>query len=423
MSDFPDIQTTPATPQAGFLINRNFALLFLGRLLSQLGDAVYLFSLSWYILVTTGSTAKTGIVMMTSLIATVIIGPIAGVWIDRINRKTVLISMDAIRMLIVGTMGVLLYFDILPFWLLCTGTGLVGICTSVFNPACSSILPNLVSKDNLTKANSLDSIAVNASQVVGALIGAVLYAWLGIVAIFILNAASYMISALLQSGIRYSPTAHKVPGEFMNELKAGFSYLKTKRALYLVFIYLIGLNFLLAPILEVYLPYIVQHLLHGTVAQLSYIRVSFAFGIVIGGAIMSKLPQVELLNRRFIFSLLLFSISLFGMLIPVLPNLLDSWSLHQAIWFYISLTVVTGLFFGFASIISNVIFQKDVEDEYRGRITSLLMTFGSSAMPFGYLIGGVSAASIPMYVLIATTAGFLLLITLMMLISKPIKEL
>ncbi|MNI98836.1 hypothetical protein D3C73_1577640 [compost metagenome] len=70
-----------------------------------------------------------------------------------------------------------------------------------------------------------------------------------------------------------------------------------------------------------------------------------------------------------------------------------------------------------------MIFQKDVEDEYRGRITSLLMTFGSSAMPFGYLIGGVSAASIPMYVLIATTAGFLLLITLMMLISKPIKEL
>ncbi len=406
----------------GLFKNVNFLLLFSGRLVSQLGDSVYLFAIVWYILVRTGSAAQTGILMTLGMLPLVILGPFAGVVVDRVNRKNILVSMDLVRGVIFAIMGVMISMNNLPMWVIYTGTVLMGICASFFTPACTSAIPNIVDEDDLTQANSLDSIAVNSSQIIGVMLGALLYSWVGIVGIFFINAASFVISGITEAFIKLEEK-QKVEGNFLTQLKEGFNYLLLNKGLLTVFISFVAINFLLAPILEVYLPYIFNKILKATASQLSYVRVSLGVGMVIGAIISSALPKVEKNYKRLVRSIFLFSVSFFCFAVPIFPGLRTSLSLWIIVITLIVVGVATGVFYGMLSIALSVIFQKEVEDSFRGRVTALMMTFGIAATPLGYLIGGFITEKIPIHIILLLTAGLFMVVALVMSMSKSLKTL
>ena len=180
------------------LWNKNFFLLWQGQLVSCLGDAFYSMALGFWVLDKTGSSSIMGILMAAISLPRIIIGPFAGVIVDRFDRKKMIILGDLIRGIGILFVGYAAYKNILEVWMVILIGVICGICSAFFNPAISSVIPDLVSNDNIVKANSAQQMAVSTTSLVGSLSGGFIYSILGASVMFIFNGISYIISTVTE---------------------------------------------------------------------------------------------------------------------------------------------------------------------------------------------------------------------------------
>ena len=124
--------------QKSKLWNMNFLLLWQGQLVSNFGDSVYDIALGFWILAKTGSTGLMGILMATAVIPRVFLSPIAGTFVDRHNRKNILIITDLIRGVVISFVGIAALMNVIKIWMVLLGGIILGICGSFFNPAVQS---------------------------------------------------------------------------------------------------------------------------------------------------------------------------------------------------------------------------------------------------------------------------------------------
>ena len=114
-----DLKKTSKSKLDDIFCNRSMLFLFSGRLVSTLGNYTFDFAIAWYILRNGGTSLQSSIVLMSALLPQVILGPFAGVIVDRIPRKKILVSRDFVRAAIITLVGCLMWFKLLPLWLLC----------------------------------------------------------------------------------------------------------------------------------------------------------------------------------------------------------------------------------------------------------------------------------------------------------------
>jgi len=176
------------------LWNLNFILLWQGQLVSNFGDSVYDIALGFWILAKTGSTGLMGILMATAVIPRVFLSPIAGTYVDRHNRKNILIITDVIRGIMISIVGVAALMNFIQIWMVLLGGIVLGICGSFFNPAVQSSIPDLVPKDKLVKANSVFSLASTGTDIIGKTIGGFLFHVVGAPIMFLINGLSYIFT-------------------------------------------------------------------------------------------------------------------------------------------------------------------------------------------------------------------------------------
>ena len=201
----PNEAGRPAAPPERLLLNRNFVLLFSGKLVSLLGDQVYLIALSWYVLSATHSPVAAGILLMSGALPFVLIGPFTGVLADRFDRRAILVTMDAARGILLAAVAAALWLHVIPIWLLFICSFLLGTLGAVFNPASSAILPNIVTADQLAPASAVDQFLWSGCTLVGMMAGGILFNLFGIVAVFLINAGSYFVSGSLELCMRLPP--------------------------------------------------------------------------------------------------------------------------------------------------------------------------------------------------------------------------
>jgi MFS transporter, DHA3 family, macrolide efflux protein len=182
-------------------LNRNFLMLFYGKIISQLGDQIYAFALSWYILDLTKSSFQMAIFLVINTIAVAAISPFGGIIADRLNRRAIMVWMDIISGLIVLVAALLLYQNSLQIWMLYMSALILGFCGAIFMPAASAIIPNIVMEDQLTEASSANQFTTSFCTMVGMLISGILYTWIGIFAIFMFNALSFFISGVMEARV------------------------------------------------------------------------------------------------------------------------------------------------------------------------------------------------------------------------------
>jgi MFS family permease len=180
--------------------NRNFALLWAGGLVSDLGDWMLLIALPVYVFQLTGSALVTSTVFVVELVPALFVGQVAGVLVDRWDRR---------RILVVG--GLLQAALLLPLLAATSGDGLwiiyavaaVQSCLArVCAPAKAALIPALVPAGQLTAANSLNAVSDNLARLVGSPLGGLAIQMLGLVGVVVVDAATYLLSALLTSGVR-----------------------------------------------------------------------------------------------------------------------------------------------------------------------------------------------------------------------------
>jgi MFS family permease len=198
-----------STQTAILRTNRNFRLLFFGQTVSQLGDwfnSVAVFAL---LLDLTGSATAVAWMMIVQFLPMAIVGPIAGVVVDRVDRRRVMIVTDLLRGILI--LGLLLVRTREQVWIAYAVMTMTVTGSAFFEPARTATIPNVTSRDELMPANALSSATWAAMLAIGASVGGLVTAIAGRNIAFVINSASFFASAWFISRTHYDSTPAAKP--------------------------------------------------------------------------------------------------------------------------------------------------------------------------------------------------------------------
>src|SRR4029453_18825413 len=175
--------------------NRSFRQLWLGQVVSQLGDWFNTIALYTIILNLTGSGRDVGLLLVARFVPSFVFGPISGVVADRFSRRTILIVSDLARAVIV--LGFLFVRRADQLWIIYVLTVIQLALSTFFEPAKTAVIPSVVSDRELVPANAIASVTWSVMLTLGAAIGGIVTGRLGTDAAFIIDALTFVLSALL----------------------------------------------------------------------------------------------------------------------------------------------------------------------------------------------------------------------------------
>ena len=226
------------------LKNRTFLLLFLGNTISLIGFGFNLVGVSWLVLEVTGSELALGKIMAMATVPGILIALFAGIIIDKVNRKWLLVVLDLFRMVVVGSFVILLVQDRFSMNALFIMLLLMGTGSSLFWPTAQAFVQELVSDKDYFQANALLSASYQAGSIFGAGIGGMVVHFYGIPAALAFNSLTHLISALLISAAPFKRQVvyHEVESIWISVSK-GFIYFKEK-----VGVLILGLTTILADV-------------------------------------------------------------------------------------------------------------------------------------------------------------------------------
>jgi MFS family permease len=180
--------------------NPNVRWLWLGQVVSQLGDWFNVVAVYALLLDLTGSGTAVAVMMVVQQLPIGLVGPAAGVLVDRMDRRRVMIAADLVRAAVLP--GLLLVRRPEDVWLTYVLVGVAVVATAFFEPARSAILPAVATRDELLPANALSSATWSAMLAVGAALGGAIVALVGRDIAFLVNAFSFLASAVFIARIR-----------------------------------------------------------------------------------------------------------------------------------------------------------------------------------------------------------------------------
>jgi Na+/melibiose symporter-like transporter len=311
------------------LRQRNFALLWWGGLISFMGDWIMFTALPLHVLFLTGSVAAMGLYFVVASIPGIVLGSVAGVFVDRWDRKWILV----VTSLALAPVYCLLLLVNAPeqVWITYVVALVGNIIRQLSNPAESALLPKLVGEGDLVTANSLNSLNNNLARLIGPAVGGVVYAWFGFHASVLLDVASFIIGAIL---IALISAPRSITRATHAEGEEAHAHLKSNIfAEWLAGLKLIVHNSMLARILflatmiwladgaiTVLLAVYVKDALHGGSMELGWLMTAQAIGGLVGSAFIGRISKKVQAWQLVAYGLLFFGVvDLLIFAIPILP--------------------------------------------------------------------------------------------------------
>src|SRR5580698_5074082 len=182
--------------------NRNFRRLWMAQIVSEIGDWFYTLSIYTLLLQLTGRASSVALALVLQVLPQTFVGPAAGVVNDRLRRKHVMIAADLVRFGVV--LAMLLIRSRSAVWLVYPLLLAETIMAAFFEPARSAVIPNIAARGEVLMANTLSSATWSVNLLIGASVGGVVAAFFGRDAVFILNALSFLASAVLIGGMHFA---------------------------------------------------------------------------------------------------------------------------------------------------------------------------------------------------------------------------
>jgi MFS family permease len=208
----------------------------MAQIVSEIGDWFYTLALFSLLLELTGRAGSVGLALMVQILPQTLVGPLAGVINDRLRRKSVMITADLLRFGIV--LAMLLVRSRNTVWLVYPLLLLETSIATFFGPARNAVIPNIVNKEDVILANTISSSTWSFNLMIGAALGGIVAALFGRDAVFILNALSFLASAIFISRMRFAePHAETSPALRARDLVdyspvvEGIRYVKRDRSL------------------------------------------------------------------------------------------------------------------------------------------------------------------------------------------------
>lgn len=179
------------------LFNRDFTLVAIGQLISLFGNAILRFALALYVLDATGSAAVFGTVTAIAVIPTILLSPFGGILSDRVNRRNIMVSLDFATAALALGLGLLLSEEN-AVALITVTLLLLSVIQACYTPSVNSSVPLLQAEGNLVKANAVVSQVSMLANLIGPVLGGVLYGFFGAMPIILVSGVCFFLSAVLE---------------------------------------------------------------------------------------------------------------------------------------------------------------------------------------------------------------------------------
>jgi MFS family permease len=362
------------------LRQRNFALLWTAGLISLIGDWAFYAAMPIFILDRTGSALQSGLVWAAIALPGIFIGPFAGVYVDRHDRRRIMLFGN-IAQAIAATV-LLVGGESFGIWLAMAVLLVQASLYAIYSPAESALLPTVVDEEHLVTANALNSLNDNIARIAGPLIGALLYAWFGIRGIALANMVSFIGSALLVGMVSIAVASHMqsaadgpdLPESIWRSLRAGASVVWHSSVLRSLF----AIEFLIVladgPLTAMLAPFVRQTLDRSNAEFGILLSVRGVAG-VLGGVLIAHVAYKFRNDRMMGACLLVIGVGV--MAIALFQNY--------------PLTLVIMVLGGPAIVGMNTTFitmlQRNSEDRVRGRLFALIGAFSGLVFLTSTLIG------------------------------------
>jgi len=366
----------PISPFSVFR-NRSFTLMWTGQLVSTAGSALTSLAAGILVYRLTGSALSVGLMMMATAVPTLFVGLIAGVFVDRYDRRNIMLAADLIRGALVLLIPFLIPTNIAWLYILVALASAVG---QFFDPAYASVLPEITSDEELAAANSMVTISSIGAQAIGFAAAGFIASRLDITWAFYIDAISFVFSAACVLLIRVAPL--KVEGEtnipaIMRNLRTGAKIIvdtPSLRSLFLIYVpvfVIYGLNNALL------LPF-ARRALHATEFEYGLIEGVTTVGFVLGSFAMASLAD-RLREGQWI------AISFIGMAMTgIVYSLLSS----------VPLAIMVGTlatFLNSPSVIGRqLLIQRNTPREARGRVSSAFFVTRDTMFLLGMASAGLA---------------------------------
>ena len=417
-----------AVAHPGLLANRDFRLYFVARIVSQLGDQLYVFAISWFVLDLTRSSFHMAALLALHSLAVMAVAPFSGLIADRVSRKKVMVGTDLLQAAVLLALLVLRRGGLLSIGALYGGTVLLGLCSAVFLPAATAIVPGLVGGRRIPEAVAAGQASANFCTILGMLLGGALYRFIGIGGVLLLNAASNLIAAAMVSRLRAggqagaagnaggaggAPGARRetvlAAGElrrFAAELREGLARVRADRQTFGLLLVNTAFTLAVMPIAMVYIPYLFNVLLGAAPLQAAIPQAATWAGIIAGSAAAARL-----LRRRAPEKLIAGGLLALAAHTLLMVALLAARGLLGASWMSAACALgnaVAGAAGAFFIVPVYAVFHARGAEEFRGRFWGLESSLRTAAMCAGFFAGGILAQRLPLGLLFTATAVVLL---------------
>ena len=365
------------------LRHRNFRLFFGGQTISLIGTWMTRIATSWLVYRLTGSALLLGTVSFAGQIPTFLFSPLAGVWVDRLDRRQVLIWTQTLSMVqSLALAGLTLTGHITIPWIL--GLSIMqGIINAFDMPGRQSFMIQMVEdRRDLSNAIAINSSMVNMARLVGPSLAGMLIAVTSEGWCFLIDGISYIavIASLLMMRVPAAPLLRKTAST-LTDLKAGWTYVSEFlpiRTILLLFavVSLMGMPFV------VLMPIFAAKVLHGGPHTLGFLMGSMGVGALISALALAARRSVKGLVRMIPMAAAVFGIGLIG------------FGLSRVFWLSMIMVMVAGMGMMQGMAGSNTVIQTIVDEDKRGRVMSYYTMAFVGMAPFGSLLAGSLAHAI-----------------------------
>lgn len=367
------------------LKKRNFALLATGRAGSGLGSSIFGIATMWWLLENLGPSSA-GVISGLTVVGIVILRPVGGVFVDRVDRRRSLVAADAFGAVFVGVLAAATVLGNLRFEHFVLAVAGTSLSSAIISPATRSLIPEILDEDEYTAANSVMSTISNVSSLGGPALAGVLLALFSYELVFALNAASYVVAAVAEFFITTTSDERVTDDDdepFLSELGEGLdSVLENGRIRRIAFSATL-LNFFASPVLLVGPALIERNGYSAFYAGLT--ETLFAVGTIVAGFALMILPErdspavweTEAFGAMALTGVI-FGVAGIGVLLfpdALLPILLGA-------------VLLSSFTSGIDDIKGDSIIQASAPDEKLGRIFGIMRTFGNVAMPLSLAATG-----------------------------------
>ncbi|ACQ79721.1 major facilitator superfamily MFS_1 [Beutenbergia cavernae DSM 12333] len=280
--------------------NRPFLLLWLSNLFFFGGAWTQTLILGWLVFETTGSEFLLAVFTAVRL-APLLLGPLAGVLSDRFDRMRLLLVAGTWAFVAVAALAAAVSLATVPYWALLVGGLAIGLAQSPSQPARSSLVLDLVGRDNLSNANALNSMAMNMTQVIGPAIGGALISTLGAPAALWISSAWYAVSlALLWPLRRVGRTRRAAPEAVVRMLVGGFRTIAANRLASAVLLVTLAANILIWPVFQSFMPVFAGEVLSLDASGLGWLLTCSGIGGLVGSIVIAALGDFRFKGGLFV---------------------------------------------------------------------------------------------------------------------------